>query len=328
MPRACIQLRHTFVCNLARALLLAFTCAWFTEKKKSACLQGLHSSSPSIASFSQQALLSLEGLIHPRAGVTVLQSDRQHPYHQAGQGADVDTELGMPRLWSALIPESYIIQQPASATPVISEQQPEQSAAAASAAQQVLAAGQLYSQAIQKLDAALKGGSQNAVEHGVGLIAEAGASPPAETQPSSALLPEQQIVGEDSVDNAVLQELSALPLAQHGEATSMDMTANEPDQHTVTAPARQEVEASFSKSLQNGLSSVHQDAQGGSEAEADDGYISLMSNAQVALPKGKLLQADADNIIGLLAGADSSDSQGTLPDIDSGESDSNVGVSD
>ncbi|KAL0037128.1 hypothetical protein WJX79_001722 [Trebouxia sp. C0005] len=70
---------------------------------------GSQSPAPQVAAFSRQALLALEGIIHPRAGHTIFPSHRpsasMHPYTSSSTSIDQPTDLGVPKFW-ALFPKS------------------------------------------------------------------------------------------------------------------------------------------------------------------------------------------------------------------------------
>ena len=281
-------------------------------------MQGTYSASPQIAAFSQQALLSIEGLIHPRAGATVLQSDRSHPYHPPTQESGAVTNISMPRIWSALIPESYVQQEPN--TTGASQQQPLESKAAASAAKQVLVAGRVYNEAMQQLETALKGNVNSTVSQHAALSAE-GAAPHVDP----AAQTEQPVA---TMDPALGQQ----PVEISAQSTDVQ-AIEQPETHTtkLTATEMPVVQEHLPEESQHERAHVQADGMGTSqeaEAKLDDGYISLLPSS--GLPAGRNLQPETSQAVGMLADAESSDSQGSLPEIDSGESnsDSDDGMSD
>ena len=283
-------------------------------------MQGIYSASPQIAAFSQQALLSIEGLIHPRAGATVLQSDRSHPYHPPTQESGAVTNISMPRIWSALIPESYVQQEPN--TTLASQQQPLESRAAASAAKQVLVAGRVYNEAMQQLETALKGNVNSTVSQHAALSAE-GAAPHVDP----AAQTEQPVA---TMDPALGQQ----PVEISAQSTDVQ-AIEQPETHTtkLTATELPVVQNHLSEEPQHEPADVQDEAYGmgtsqEAEAKLDDGYISLLPSS--GLPAGRHLQPETSQAVDMLADAESSDSQGSLPEIDSGESnsDSDDGMSD
>ena len=256
----------------------------------------------------------MEGLIHPRAGPTVLPSDRSHSYHPATKTSETTADLGMPRLWSALVPESYV-QQPATADATQQNQPPVDSFAATSAAKQVLAAGQVFNEAMRHLETALT---------------------------SSADVPEKVVVSNQGVQNAlpaaVDQDMQLLDRQNSAQAVVIDPQSAamhsipQADRHLATAcdpselsvakaqePAQMQIEALQAQQLS--VSNQHQKV-----ADAVDyGYISLLPTSGPLTSRQAPL--NTDKIVNTLADAESSDSQGSLPDIDSGESDSNEAAS-
>lgn len=221
----------------------------------------------------------------------------------------------MPRLWSALIPESYV-QQPATAN-ATQQQQPVESVAATSAARQVLAAGQAYNEAMRHLETALA---------------------------SNMDVPKKQLAGSQGVQNvppAAQLEQDTQVLDQHTSAQAMDIKApcvvmqptQQADGHLAMAsdpaelfiakaqePAQMQVEPLQAQQL-----NIRNQRQEAADT-VDDGYISLLPTS--GPPTSKQLQADTEKVFNTLADAESSDSQGSLPDIDSGESDSDEAASE
>lgn len=298
-------------------------------------LQGLQSPSPDIAHFSQQALLATEGIMHPRAGHTILQPRRHspnpHPYLSAS-AAEL-TELGMPRLWSALAPDACTPGQThGTATAADNSQQLQAKAAAQAVAQEVLQAGRLCSAAAAKLQAALDGSGaacngqpaahaaeqnphQQRVEQSHGghdPTAAVAASPEAalvaaapvgslHAPVGSAGPPPSQLLSNVSKDMSLIWDARISAAGNHAH----DGINPRPE----LQPAPQQANVSNAMLVD----------------EADDGFISLEHQPGTAGKSDAGKQPAADVQIpqiveGYMAGADSSDSQGSLPEIDSGES--------
>ena len=285
-------------------------------------LQGLQSPAPDIARFSQQALLAMEGIMHPRAGHTILQPQRHstspHPYLSANTSEL--TELGMPRLWSALAPGACTpAQTSGTATSVEASQQLQAKAAGLAMAQEVLQAGRVCSAAAAKLQATLDGsgaGNGQPAEHfaehhsqqqmadpsegGYDAAAAAAAAAPV----GSLHDPVGSLQATTNLDGNGGQDLSVLI---HGVQKST--TGNHARDGLGVGPVQQ--------------AALHQASVSGAML-ADDGYLSLGHQPVVTgkSDAGKGLATDAQMpqiVQGYVAADESSDSQGSLPEIDSGE---------
>ena len=277
--------------------------------------------------------------MHPRAGHTILQPHRHsaspHPYLST---SPVDlAELGMPKLWSAVAPAaSKPVIKPVTASDVVKGQD----AAGIAVAQEVLKAGQVYSAAVAKLQATLTGSGvasqpQPALQQG---------------DPSAALRHDPRL--EDGI-NARPEKTAADAVA--GATVSVDPTmaatashgpyngTNQGAQHgaaafATKAPAHAKIarhadDRTFDSAV---LHSSQQaaDANGVTpHSDADDSYISLHHHAKVvdgnvtvvdrsAIKTEVPLKIQNSTAVKSIysAGAESSDSQGSLPEIDSGES--------
>ena len=312
-------------------------------------MQGLHSPAPQIAAFSRQALLALEGIIHPRAGHTIFQSHRPsastHPYTFSSTSIDPTTDLGIPKLWSAVMPASPSIQQHTQ-LPTAASAQADNSMAGdgvgTAAAREVLRAGQVYTAAVAKLEAALVG-----VKAGVGVGTVADPSAPA-AERNGMRAAEGRVSGEHEAIVSVSQGLNGVSAA--GPATGLNappaptMTAAVPtgkadqggtgaDQHSVTigtiskAPngvlnAATGAVGDHSNARQQVSSAVDAPAAMETDVAEEDGYISLEQGHATAWKSATsgAQQPKSAAAAGLLERAESSDSQGSLPEIDSGES--------
>ena len=288
-------------------------------------LQGLQSAAPDIAHFSQQALLAVEGIMHPRAGHTILQPQRHatnpHPYLSASAAELI--ELGMPRLWSALAPGACLPEQKAgTAITVETSQQMQAKAAGMAMAQEMLQAGRLCSAAAAKLQATLDGSG-------------AGDGQPAEH--AAELHPQQHVAeGNDGTaapavasTNVALAAAAPMgsPHASVGAATT-NLDSNGQDV-SVAAYNVQKFPSGDHAHEGFGPKSVQQPARDSVTVSgamlADDGFLSL-GHLPVMTGKSdasKELAIDAQipgTVQGYPAAAESSDSQGSLPEIDSGES--------
>ena len=305
-------------------------------------VQGLQSSAPQLVHFSQQALMALEGLIHPRAGHTILQPHRHstnpHPYLSADT-AEV-TKLGMPKLWSAVMP---LTPRPESKTDAaVGACKMQSNAATMAVAQEVFQAGQLYSAAVAKLQSTLTGAGT------------AGDSPAARQQQASsdaARHGQQQ-----AVDVAGHRHDSAVAgaVARATASTEDTVAAATPAGAPQTHPAapnlstHQGVEGALLLQARETPSSstaeqavdeggpvrpVPQAAQQTADqsemmppAEAGDGYISLEQHSIASnrnnVSSGMSLDMQRPHTVKgyIQTAAESSDSQGSLPDIDLGES--------
>ncbi|DBA67897.1 TPA: hypothetical protein ACH3X2_014105 [Trebouxia sp. C0005] len=304
--------------------------------------QGSQSPAPQVAAFSRQALLALEGIIHPRAGHTIFPSHRpsasMHPYTSSSTSIDQPTDLGVPKFWSAVTPASPSI-QPHSQPPTAASAQAVDAVGTA-AAREVLRAGQVYTAAVAKLEAALAGSAAGA---GVGTVADA---PAAEIN--------GRVSGEHEAIGSVSQGLKGISAA--GPATGVTaapaatMTAAAPigkgdqrgtgaDQYSVTVSTVSKapngvLNAAPAGAATGGAAGDHsiarQQVSGACDApaamEADvaeqDGYISLEQGRAAAWKSttSGAQQPTSAAAVSLLERAESSDSQGSLPEIDSGES--------
>lgn len=297
-------------------------------------LQGLQSPSPDIAHFSQQALLATEGIMHPRAGHTILQPRRHspnpHPYLSAS-AAEL-TELGMPRLWSALAPDACTPGQThGTATAADNSQQLQAKAAAQAVAQEVLQAGRLCSAAAAKLQAALDGSGaacngqpaahaaeqnphQQRVEQSheghdptTAVAATPEAALAAAAPVGSLHVPKGSVNSPSKLVSSIGRDMPVIRDAQNSAAGNHAHDGINP--RPELQPASQQANVSDAMLTD----------------EADEGYISL--GHQPGIPgksdAGKQPAADLQipqTVEGYMAGAESSDSQGSLPEIDSGES--------
>lgn len=289
-------------------------------------LQGLQSAAPDIAHFSQQAFLAVEGIMHPRAGHTILQPQRHatnpHPYLSAS-AAEL-TELGMPRLWSALAPGACLPEQKAgTATAMEASQQLQAKAAGIAMAQEVLQAGRLCSAAAAKLQATLDGSG-------------AGDGQPAER--AAELHPQQHVAeGNDGTaapavasTNVALAAAAQMgsPHASVGGATA-NPNSNGGQDVSVAAYNVQKFPSGDHAHDSFGLKSVQQPARESVTVSgamlADDGFLSLghlpVMTGKFDASKGLATDAQIPGTVqGYTAAAESSDSQGSLPELDSGES--------
>lgn len=313
-----------------------------------ACMQGLHSPAPQIAAYSQQALLALEGIIHPRAGHTIFQSHRPsastHPYTSSSTSIDHTTDLGVPKLWSAVMPASPSIQQHTQLPTAASAQVADNSMAGdgTAAAREVLRAGQVYTAAVAKLEAALAGPGAGP-EPGAGPGTGAGVGTVADPPPAGR---HGRVCGEHEAIGSVNPDLigvSAAGLAT-GVTAPPTMTAAAPigkvDQGG-TGANRYNVTVGTVSKAPNGVldaatgavgdhSNARQqvsdafDAPAAMEADVaeEDGYISLEQGHATAWKSATsgAHQPTSAAAASLLERAESSDSQGSLPEIDSGES--------
>lgn len=310
------------------------------------CMQGSQSPAPQVAAFSRQALLALEGIIHPRAEHTILQSHRpsasMHPCTSSSTSIDNITDLGIPKFWSAVTPASPSSQQhtqPPSAASAAAD------AVGTAAAQEVLRAGQVYTAAVAQLEATLAGVGTGA---GVGTAAD----PPA-AERNGIRAGEGGVSGEHEAIGSVSQGLKGVSAA--GQATGITAapaattTAAAPigkvDQG-VTGANRYSVTVGTVSKAPNGVldaaaagaaadavgdhSNARQQVSGAFEAPAamdtdvaeEDGYISLEQGHATAWKSATsgAQQPKSAAAASLLERAESSDSQGSLPEIDSGES--------
>lgn len=260
----------------------------------------------------------MEGLIHPRAGTTVLQTDRSHPYHPATKQSEPSIDLGMPRLWSALVPESYVQQPPVTDSSV----QPVESEAAASAAKEVLAAGQVYNEAMRQLETALRG--KDSGRNGTG-----GASHVTKNAASAALEPlaDRPVHVPDQTTCAEATSMKPLPIHVPYQAVEQPESIHRQVESHLTnrsavqphEPAQQQLEAAD-------LKHNHVSTEQKVEDRMDDGFISLLPISGLA--SSMQVEHKLDQVVNMLADAESSDSQGELPDIDSGASDSDDDASE
>ena len=306
-------------------------------------LQALTSPAPQIAAFSRQALLALEGIIHPRSGPTML-----HPHPPTANGyapnststsSEQGTELGMPKLWSAVMPPAQPKpqQQPA----IVSEQAVTETgvshdAAGTAAACEVLKAGQVYGAAVAKLEAALRKPSTAASQLAAaeaGIRTEDVNRHSGEQQRSEA--PRQGLSSMADIANAV--KLTSGAAAKVTAATPAGEVSPGIGQPAVSAsettiaptglqaPVGVSVHRAGNCVLQSGAGVAGADAQSQSDGmlEENDGYIRLEPTPSPAVTTATLSEQQAvvqGATAGLLSTAESSDSQGSLPDIDSGES--------
>lgn len=330
---------------LACLLLLHCSLDVLVMQSSFVLLQGLQSPAPDIAHFSQQALLAVEGIMHPRAGHTILQPQRHsanpHPYLSAST-AEL-AELGMPRLWSPLAPHACKPAQTATGTAADALRQQQATAASLAMAQEVLQAGRVCSAAVAKLQASLAGSD----------VANRGQ--PAVHAPEQPL--EQQMAdyvngGHDTAPAAAaalteaalaaaapLASLHALGGSVGAPAPSLEALAtliSNGGQNT-SVPAHAAYKSSAGIHAHGGIGTSPgvqpgppQGNEGGGmlATGADDGYISLehQSATMDRSDTGKEPTADTQMpqmVEGYMAAAESSDSQGSLPDIDSGESSDN-----
>lgn len=301
-------------------------------------LQGLQSPAPDIAHFSQQALLAVEGIMHPRAGHTILQPRRHspnpHPYLSAS-AAEL-TELGMPRLWSALAPDACTPGQTiGTATAADTTQQLQAKAAGRAMAQEVLQAGRLCSAAAARLQAAFDGSgapcdgqpAAHAAEHHPhqqrGDYSHWGHDPT--TAVAAAASPEAALAGAAPVGSLHVPVGSVNSPSKLVSSVGKDMSviwdaqksAAGNDAHDDISPKPEMQSAPQQANVSHAMLTD----------EAGDGYISLGHQPRTAgkSDAGKEPAADLQipqTMEGFMAGAESSDSQGSLPEIDSGESSS------
>lgn len=311
-------------------------------------MQGLHSPAPQIAAFSQKALLSVEGIIHPRAGHTILQSHRPsastQPHTSASTSTDHVTDLGMPKLWSAVMPaaDSRPQQQqlPLVASDSLAADETEvlANAAGTAAARDVLRAGQVYATAVAKLEAAL--GEQGTVPapatadtSNVNLLVETRASSQQQMNGSALhglangmAAAAGQATGVTASHAATLS--AATPMSRSGLSSlgAQEGTTAVPDvsslNTSIGTPAGAGALEHEKHALQQSSSLADAAAPVQSDAMDEDGYISLeqehSATLKAAAPDAQ--QAKSAAAVSLLAGAESSDSQGSLPEIDSGDS--------
>lgn len=290
--------------------------------RSSMLLQGLQSPAPDVAQFSQQALLAMEGIIHPRAGHTILQPQRHstnpHPYLSAS-AAEL-TELGMPRVWSALAPDACKpAQKPGTSTSVEASQQLQ--AKAASLAQEVLQAGRLCSAAAVKLQAL------NESRAGNGQSAE-----PSEHHPQQA---DCSTGGHDAMPAAAAASTeAALEAAAPVGSLEANRILDSDGGQDMSVPAHNVQKSVTGNHAHDRLDArpvqqpaLHQVTVSGAVLanEADDGYLSLGHQSQMTGKSDAVKGLAGDKQIpetvqGSMAVAESSDSQGSLPEIDSGES--------
>lgn len=274
--------------------------------------------------------------MHPRAGHTILQPQRPstnpHPY-LSSSAAEL-TELGMPRLWSALAPCTPA-QKPGTALAVDASPQLQAKAAGLAMAQEVLQAGRLCCAAAAKLQATLEGSGAACDGQPVMYAAEHHpqqqmADPSDEgchaaaTAAAAAATPEAALAAAVRVG----------PL--HASVGSLDATSDIDSNggQDRSVPARNVQKSIIGNSAHDGFGAmpVQQLApqlvtvNGAMLAdEADDGYLSL-GHQPVLVGKSdadKRLATDTqipETVQGYMAAAESSDSQGSLPEIDSGES--------
>lgn len=298
-------------------------------------VQSLQSPAPRMVHFSQQALLALEGLIHPRAGHTVLQPNRHsaspHPYLSASTAEA--TVLGMPKLWSAAVPATP---RPESTADTAVEASKAQSDAATMAiAQEVLQAGQLYSAAVAKLQDIL-------TESGTASDSSAAKQVPADVarygQPRTVDVAGQRhhstaagvVAGATASTEAALAAVTPLGAPQ-AHSAAPNLFATQGHERASLLQAREAPVAAHAADESGPASHMPQVTQPAADgamrpAEVDDGYISLEQHSMA------LDRTDASNGMSMSVqkpdavkgyiqtAAESSDSQGSLPEIDSGES--------
>ena len=273
--------------------------------------------------------------MHPRAGHTILQprpSTNPHPYLSAS-AAEL-TELGMPWLWSALAPGACTpAQQPGSATAAEASQQLQ--AKAAGLAEEVLQAGRLCSAAAAKLQATLEG---SGVGDGQPAQHDAERHPQQQRADSSDGGHDAVAAAAAASTEAALE--AAAPMgSSHAPVGSLEATT------VLVSNGRQDMslhnvqKCVTGNHAHDGLDArpalqpaPHQVTVSGAMLadEADDGYLSLghqslmtgKSDAAKGLARDKQIP---ETVQGYMAAAESSDSQGSLPEIDSGESSDSSG---
>ena len=295
-------------------------------------LQGLQSPVPDIAHFSQQALLALEGVMHPRAGHTILHPQRHstnpHPYLSAS-AAEL-TELGMPRLWSALAPDACTpAQKPGTATADDASRQLQAKAAGLALAQEVLQAGRLCSAAAGKLRATLDG--SGAACHGEAVMHAAEHHPQQQKADPSDGGRHAAAAASPEAGLAAAPPVGSLhpPLGSLSATSNVDSNGGQdksvPALHVQKSATGNYAHDGFGMPVQQ--PAPQQETESGSMLadDADDGYLSLGHQPVMAGKPGadKRLATDTQipqTVEGYMATAESSDSQGSLPEIDSGES--------
>lgn len=239
--------------------------------------------------------------------------------------AEAPADLGMPRLWSALVPQSYIQQPPVTANAM--QQLPAESEAAASAAKQVLAAGQVYNEAVRQLETALKGNKPGQDEQSAAhdISNGADAAPAADVDHSVDMTDRLMASQAMQVDNPAVSQ-------QKGEAQPPERTFSKAsgvlaehsavsDQEPATAAA---VNTVLPENVDTGLQENNDSSKMIVENSTDDGFISLLPEHSLS----RRSEPASGKVVSMLADAESSDSQGSLPEIDSGESDSENAASE
>ena len=244
----------------------------------------------------------------------------------------------MPKLWSAVMPPAppKPQQQPA----IVSEQAVadagvSRDAAGTAAACEVLKAGQVYGAAVAKLEAALRAPSTAASQLAAG---EAGIRTEdvnrhsGEQQRSEA--PHQGLSSMADIANAVKLTSGAAAIVTAatpaGEISpGIGQPAVSASETTIAptglqAPVGVSVHRAGNTVLRSGAGVAGADAQSQSDGMLEeDGYIRLEPRPLPAVTTATMSEQQAvlqGARAGLLSTAESSDSQGSLPDIDSGES--------
>lgn len=238
----------------------------------------------------------------------------------------------MPQLWSAIAPMA----QPAPvAEPTPLGQYPSQQqqlngvsdtavihdvvadAAGTAAAREVLKAGQVYTAAVAKLEAAL-GGSATLPAQPTAVKADI-------NMPAGEVTNQQQLAAQTYQGlNGIAAADAATGLTANAGATA---TENGKQCSLPPAPGPGKLPTALASPAETSTAAQQQGSGVAnatvpmqSDAMEEDGYISLEQQSVVALNSAVSDAQQATAASSLLTTAESSDSQGSLPEIDSGES--------
>lgn len=273
----------------------------------------------------------MEGLIHPRAGQAALQqrsavADSRSMQPETAASGDALTALGVPKLWSALAPVSHAAAPPR--TSPTGQAAATETAASATAAREVLKAGQVYAAAVAKLEASLTqdGGAQAVTD-----AASPSAAMPRQQQDGSGIIPKAAQQGPthtaQPAADTVNEVSSSIPVG------SLDAPQAAWPDNSTAVPLQPTVPGAKPSRLPEALLQAQPVASAAAERDAavgiteNDGSLSLgheaiSSSQNASMPLPQPTQPAATASAYLSAAAESSDSQGSLPEIDSGQSSS------